>query len=747
MSLPPLSEQDKASLRGDIHTCPLKGHWVSFQLVDEFGDGTPYAGLSYEFTDYDHIVYTGTLDANGYAKRDDQYCGPVVLKLNQPYEGHEKTYTFLRERPHYPLPITELQVRAEKTRFALKSGTRTKANPAQANADIYYQVEVSQFVEHSAHLPPMVRSDFEANATVLELMPQRPAPNPATPGSRKKAPKPFGIGLMPNKHHVLEVRPLRALRPMISTDNAFCALNQYQLALMATLSYAVFGQDPNKQPVEAQHVTFPHQPSVGNWFGASLAAFDELWQVDATQTKAYYPLYEEVPYSRRLEIAPFDPVLYPEVNDPSLEDKQENPANIHFLDHVGGKGSTDTQVFITHHDELVLISVRGTAGWGDIVRDANAEQVPFDEGDGHVHNGFYGSAKAAYDFAVRYLEKFYSGQKLVITGHSLGGAVALIVSEWLRRNPRQYDIILYTYGAPRAGDAEFVKGASALTHHRTVNHNDPVPSVPAPWMDTSTPTLVAGAVMTFVDVPTGMGLFGVGLKNFKGPDYEHHGKLRHFMPVVFADKHRSSILWEPGCDTVAQHAICTEAQKLIKDMPVRDHFLTQVGNAGNHSMVGSYIPCCWASLRRWNEAHRTKGFKITSREYDWVHGALGRIQKQLQDVENNQAASPDKRVQSHSAQAERQARQQEIGRLKTDLTRLEGLRYQTVSDEEVFGDFAGTPELLEAWSRWETHAENNTMEQLAMIPPEVVDDEQMIASIVGGHVIGAPYEFDIDSVT
>lgn len=43
MSLDTLKEQHKPFMGGKIHACPLKEHWTSFQLVDEFGDGHPYA--------------------------------------------------------------------------------------------------------------------------------------------------------------------------------------------------------------------------------------------------------------------------------------------------------------------------------------------------------------------------------------------------------------------------------------------------------------------------------------------------------------------------------------------------------------------------------------------------------------------------------------------------------------------------------------------------------------------------------
>jgi hypothetical protein len=111
MSLKPLSEREQAFFGGDIHACPLRGHSTSFQLVDEFGDGRAYAGLTYQLIDYEDIVYTGKLDTTGSGKLENHYCGPLEIRLNQAYRGQEKSYERLQERKAYPLPITELQVR------------------------------------------------------------------------------------------------------------------------------------------------------------------------------------------------------------------------------------------------------------------------------------------------------------------------------------------------------------------------------------------------------------------------------------------------------------------------------------------------------------------------------------------------------------------------------------------------------------------------------------------------------------
>ncbi len=286
----------------------------------------------------------------------------------------------------------------------------------------------------------------------------------------------WGVGLMFGKHTVLEVRPLRALRPVLSMDPEFCALNLYQLALMATLSYTPFGQEPPGHPVKAKSVNFPHVPTVGNWFGDALAKGQEIWRVDTKQQTEYFPLYEDVPYSQRWEIVPFDPELYEE-NNPALGDDQENPASLHFLDDRGLPDTTDTQAFITHNADVMIIAIRGTSEKiPDLLRDVDALQVPFEEGHGKVHRGFYLAAKRALQFVEVYMDKFYQSQQLIICGHSLGGAIALLLAQMLRAGGHIGPLQLYTYGAPRAGDSTFLASATDLRHHRIVNNDDMVPT-------------------------------------------------------------------------------------------------------------------------------------------------------------------------------------------------------------------------------------------------------------------------------
>lgn len=683
--------------------CPLRGDWLSFCLVDEFGVGNSYGGLPYTVYDSAGQKHEGRLDADGFVKLRDIYCGPVTLIFDDLYTGAERLYQWLMRRPTYRLPITELQFRAERTRFAAADGRRIEHNPARQRADKFYQVEVRDLVRHVAHLPPTAPRVHQPQRHALKML--------ADLGFGIPEPMLAGVVLFPNNHTVLEVRPLRALRPALSSEDNFCALNLYQLSLMAALSYCDFGQEPPKKPVD--QVRFPLNPSVGNLFAEQLSNYEEAWKIDPEQVQRFFPLYEEVPYSQRFEILPFDPYLYPQ-NRPELESKQEHPANLHFFDDE--KFGTDTQAFITHHDEVILISVRGTFSNADVLRDANAHQVSFVEGIGKAHQGFYEAYRAMRDFVLRYLDQFHNGQRIVICGHSLGGAIALLLAEGLRRVPdARYNILLYTYGAPRAADSEFVAGASALVHHRIVNHNDPVPSVPAPWMNTTAKLWVPGAVTLFSAPTPGGLLFAAGLVRVGGNPYQHHGEQQHFMPITLPDGTPSSVLWKPGCESI-QEAGVNRALKLHGDTPLRENFLRQLFQSSQHFMTASYIPAAWATLRRWQQALDSQGSLVTQREYELVDRALETMRQQLRDKRRELDRRPVPNGRSHVPEHYHQALNAEIDRLHTSRRRLESLRWRRLEARDVYGSHAQSVHLQGCLNRWFSHRENRESPPVASIP-------------------------------
>lgn len=714
-----------------MFSCPAQGKVSSFQLVDEFGAGEPYAGLAYKLVDFEGFEYKGHLDVTGSGRVVNHFAGPIALVIDEVYTGITKTYKMLQERPQYPLKITELQVRAEQTRYFNKDGSRPRNNPALLLTDTdFYQVEVRHLVEHVSHLPPLVECHYPPSEGARQLMVKH---------------SPRGVCMLGSRHTILQVRPLRALRPMLSTDPQFCALNLYQLALMATLSYCPFGQAPDKHPIYEASVSFNQVPSSGNWFGDALAKYQQLGRVAAGQTQAYYPLYEDVPYSRRFEIVPFDPALY-RINHSRLGADQESPAKVHFLDDRGHAIDTDTQAFATHSDEIILIAVRGTSELGpDGLRDIDAFQVPFEEGKGAVHRGFYEAAKKANDFATKYLDKFHAGQKLLICGHSLGGAIALILSEMLRRRPGfDYNILLYTYGAPRAGDATFVQGAESLVHHRMVNHNDPVPSVPAPWMKIKPGKPMPAVGIRFRQVPAEFAAYITSMINVGGEPYAHHGQLQLFMPLDFGGNEVSQMLWAPGCETLAQHAACSIALAQHEGLPMRGSLIEQAMEVGDHFMVDAYVPHSWATLRRWQEALASTRPRVTGREVEWVDEMLARIEAQVKERRSQLSHATDPFIRV--SQMEIGALLSEAQKIRTTRDRLQTLGLHTVQLKDVYGSCAADAEgLAESVERWQANSENTRIEQLAMAPKGLTMAE--LDASLGIHVAGAPYKGDILDVS
>ena len=135
------------------------------------------------------------------------------------------------------------------------------------------------------------------------------------------------------------------------------------------------------------------------------------------------------------------------------------------------------QGFLASSDAVVLVSFRGTESTADWL--SNLKVVPQSApGLGRVHAGFWGQFKALQpQLESRLAER--QGVPLVITGHSLGGAIAVLAAAtWAGSRPVQ---ALYTYGQPAVAQAEAaatIAAALAGRYYRLVNDADIVPRVP-----------------------------------------------------------------------------------------------------------------------------------------------------------------------------------------------------------------------------------------------------------------------------
>lgn len=153
---------------------------------------------------------------------------------------------------------------------------------------------------------------------------------------------------------------------------------------------------------------------------------------------------------------------------------------------AGADVPVDTQAYLCSGRRALLIAFRGTevAKIKDWFTDLMVTEVPAPIGTGKVHKGFAAALSAVWPQLTHALSELHEGQAPIwITGHSLGGALAVLAAAQLHSvQPVQG---LYTFGQPRVGDREFAKSVSRTLAGRVirfVNNNDVVPQVPPPGL-------------------------------------------------------------------------------------------------------------------------------------------------------------------------------------------------------------------------------------------------------------------------
>ena len=151
------------------------------------------------------------------------------------------------------------------------------------------------------------------------------------------------------------------------------------------------------------------------------------------------------------------------------------------LDRFNFISRKDSQCFITSNKKIIIISFRGTEKdeVGDILCDLDMSQS--NAYGGKVHRGFvdaYRQLKSSLMAKIK--EHRTHNQPIWLTGHSLGGALAMIAAMDLSEKKLNVKGV-YTFGQPRVGDAEFTRlydrrfrGKS----FRFVNKDDQVPELP-----------------------------------------------------------------------------------------------------------------------------------------------------------------------------------------------------------------------------------------------------------------------------
>jgi triacylglycerol lipase len=156
----------------------------------------------------------------------------------------------------------------------------------------------------------------------------------------------------------------------------------------------------------------------------------------------------------------------------------------------------DTQAFTAASDHMIITAFRGTEPEEirDWLSDANTPPWPGPGTTGYIHYGFGEALQSIFpDVKDTLAELRTNGQTVWFTGHSLGGALAMLAGARLYlEDPRLQADGVYTFGQPRTCDrtlaAAYNKGFKNRTY-RFVNNNDIVPHLPPEPVYTHVDTL------------------------------------------------------------------------------------------------------------------------------------------------------------------------------------------------------------------------------------------------------------------
>lgn len=150
-----------------------------------------------------------------------------------------------------------------------------------------------------------------------------------------------------------------------------------------------------------------------------------------------------------------------------------------WFQEAAGTSRFGAKAFAAADDEgQAIIAFRGTQAdsFRDLVTDASFILENWDR-PGRVHSGFSASLSSILAPIALWLHET-DPKRLLLTGHSLGAALATLLAARLADGERPIELV--TFGSPRVGDAALAASLESLAVRRYVNCTDAIALLPPP---------------------------------------------------------------------------------------------------------------------------------------------------------------------------------------------------------------------------------------------------------------------------
>ena len=163
------------------------------------------------------------------------------------------------------------------------------------------------------------------------------------------------------------------------------------------------------------------------------------------------------------------------------------------ISHPFENSETDTQgAILSVSPGLIYVVFRGSgqnADWDTNVALKQTQGYPYDDNpqtNVRIHEGFSTAYLSVRDAIHQYFSNLGEETSLIVTGHSLGGALATLCAldlQFTFFSSASDRISLYTFGSPRVGNSALRASFNRRVpnSYRVIYGMDIVPAVPRPW--------------------------------------------------------------------------------------------------------------------------------------------------------------------------------------------------------------------------------------------------------------------------